>query len=123
MLLNDFFFISAEHQEEGVLHATLTLDATHRIFDGHFPGQPVVPGVCMMMMVREVLQASLEGRTVQLLRADHAKFLSLIDPRMHPSVELELRYSAQLENEMKVTSRLYKAEIIFFKYQALFRIS
>lgn len=31
------------------------LDAAHPIYAGHFPGNPVLPGVCTLQIVRECL--------------------------------------------------------------------
>lgn len=123
MLLNDFFFIKALTNDDGACRATIGLDPAHRIFEGHFPGQPVVPGVCMMMIAREVLRSCLAEKKLSLVRADHAKFLLPIDPRVNPEVTIELKYAAQENEEMKVTARLFQADATFFKYQAVFRIS
>ncbi len=54
MLINDFFTVTSLSGEAPSFRALLTVNARHRIFDGHFPGQPVVPGVCLMQMVQEV---------------------------------------------------------------------
>ena len=56
MLLNDFFFIQRVESGEKSLHAFLTIDRNHRIFNGHFPAVPIVPGVCMMQMMKEIME-------------------------------------------------------------------
>ena len=51
MLMNDFYTISDLQTEEFSISCKATFNKDHDIFNGHFPGQPVVPGVCMMQMI------------------------------------------------------------------------
>ena len=98
MLLNDFFTIGDLIVENQTVRAVLTLNAAHDIFRGHFPVQPVVPGVCMIQMLSETLETVLR-REIRLASADQIKFLSMIDPRKTNSVQVEMDYvfiSAQL---------------------------
>jgi 3-hydroxyacyl-[acyl-carrier-protein] dehydratase len=119
ILLDDFFRIGVSTGNPGSVRATLTINAAHRIFEGHFPGQPVVPGVCMMQMVKEVLEGAIR-QPLQLRHADHAKFLTPIDPRQAETVELELDYGPTPEGHIKMTARLYNGAVTYFKYKAEF---
>jgi acyl-coenzyme A synthetase/AMP-(fatty) acid ligase len=56
--------------------ATLQVPHDHPSFAGHFPGQPVLPGVVLLSMVMEALQPRL-GTTAQI---DQAKFLAPVLP-------------------------------------------
>ena len=56
MLQGNFFTINHIHQDENSVKASIELNPVHPIFEGHFPQTPVVPGVCMMQMVKEVLR-------------------------------------------------------------------
>ena len=73
----------------------------------------MVPGVCMMLLMRELLESAL-GQPLHLVSADQAKFLAMLRPG--DIVEAELRYTPDL----KVTARLYNQQATFFKYQAIF---
>ena len=55
MLLNDFFTINDKVSSATEIWAELFINADHKIFEGHFPNQPVVPGVCMMHMLHNFL--------------------------------------------------------------------
>lgn len=74
------------------MRATLALNPSHPIFAGHFPGQPVVPGACQLQIVQEVL-SHLTGRDLRLQKADQIKFLTPIDPRHYPRLQLDLHYA------------------------------
>jgi len=119
MLAGDFFIIKDIHSGGNETEAVLEINAEHEIFRGHFPGQPVVPGVCMMQIIREILEKVLSKKT-RLIRADHAKFLSMIDPRVNPMIKASLKYSIAENGEIEVISSLSHESTIFLKYRAVF---
>lgn len=97
----------------GTLTATLTFDPGHRIFAGHFPDQPVVPGVTMMQIVRELLETHVLHRKAMVSHADNLKFLSMIDPRVDGTVRVEVAYGE------KVVARFFNETTTFFKMTAV----
>jgi 3-hydroxyacyl-[acyl-carrier-protein] dehydratase len=119
MLADDFYILRDLRQEERTIFATLVFDPQHPIFQGHFPGQPVVPGVCMMQIIKELLEKAL-GVQTRLAYADHAKFLSLIDPQKVPEVQAEIKYTESEEGALSVVSTLLWEETTFLKYKAQF---
>lgn len=119
MLLNDFFILeSFTFTFEDELSAHIQLNPDHDIFYGHFPGQPVVPGVCMLQMVKEVLEKAL-GHQFFLRKASNIKFLTFIDPQQHSHIQLFLKILSH-EKEMKVRASLYEKEQVFFKFSGSF---
>ena len=119
MLQNDFFTLLEFRQSEHSIHATLELDPAHKIFEGHFPGQPVVPGVCMMQMQKELLEKAI-GRKTSLRKADHAKFLSMIDPRVDRLITAQIQFTRNGNDTINLSGSFMQGEIVFFKYKALF---
>ncbi len=106
-------------EEDDTIRATLELNAGHRIFEGHFPGQPVVPGVCMIQMVKELLETA-TGKRMLLRQADHIKFLSVIDPTQYKPVQAEIRYSDTGNSEWRVAASLHCGETVCFKLKGVF---
>lgn len=92
-MMNDFYRSSALEQEEGRLHCNLHFEADHDIFRGHFPGNPIVPGVCTMAIIKALLEKAL-GKQLLLSESKTVKFLGLIDPKMTPQVQLSWKASA-----------------------------
>jgi len=92
MLMNDFYTYRRLQQGDHEFSCEVDFNAYHDIFKGHFPGQPVVPGVCMMEMVKELLQ-TLIGRPLWLRTAGNVKFLQLITPDVHPVVNISWKES------------------------------
>ena len=57
----------------------LAIGARHPAFEGHFPGQPILPGVVLLGEVMAVLE-SLEHRPPEQWTLASAKFLSPAKP-------------------------------------------
>jgi 3-hydroxyacyl-[acyl-carrier-protein] dehydratase len=93
-------------------------NAAHPVFEGHFPGRPVVPGVCMMQTVQELLERLMQKK-VLLKKASNMKFLNMIDPTVNPQVEVAVQYKLQ-DGEIKVTASLKHEALTFMKFQGTF---
>jgi 3-hydroxyacyl-[acyl-carrier-protein] dehydratase len=116
---NDLFSIDKITHEDGAISATLNIDAENAIFRGHFPGQPVVPGACMLQIVKEVLELALK-HPIRLKKADQLKFMIMIDPANIPSVQLEIVYKLLDENTISATAKLLNGGVTCFKFQGTF---
>lgn len=118
MLAGNFYTVTAQSQEPGQVTATIELNAAHAIFQGHFPEQPVVPGVCMMQTITEVLETALEKK-VTLKKASQMKFLQMIDPVKQPLVDVTVSYKED-EAGWKVNATLKREDKTFMKFQGIF---
>jgi 3-hydroxyacyl-[acyl-carrier-protein] dehydratase len=98
----------------------INVNATHHVFDGHFPGQPVLPGVAMVYLSRALTQKQVSARALQMNGASQIKFLSLVDPR----INAEFIYVNEiLKNEAGVISvkgDMKHGETTFFKINATY---
>src|SRR5215470_3088895 len=120
LLESDFFTIEKMHAEESMVHAVLRINPGHGIFEGHFPGQPVVPGVCMIEMVKELFENAILRKT-RLVKSDFAKFLAMIDPRMTNTIQAEIKYKIIAEDEFNIVSSLFQQGTTFLKFKASFK--
>ena len=119
MLLNDFFTINDKVTSETEIWAALTINANHKIFEGHFPNQPVVPGVCMMQMVKEIVEQIL-GKETNLVKATDMKFLAVINPQVNNLIHTSIKYSPGENGKINITASLFKDELIHFKFKGEF---
>jgi 3-hydroxyacyl-[acyl-carrier-protein] dehydratase len=122
MLEGSFYTITQSAQTGASFEAVLALNAAHPVFEGHFPGQPVVPGVCMMQTIQELLEKSLQQK-VLLQKATNMKFLVMINPVVQPQVTVALQYTLQPDNTVKVNASIKHDSIIFMKFQGTFLIT
>jgi 3-hydroxyacyl-[acyl-carrier-protein] dehydratase len=116
---NDALFsISKLAHQDGCINAMLDINKDCDIFNGHFPGQPVVPGACMLQIVKEVLEAALNV-SLRLKKADHLKFMAMIDPGSTQTVELDIAYKF-IEGDIHVAAKLMNGDVVCFKLQGSF---
>jgi 3-hydroxyacyl-[acyl-carrier-protein] dehydratase len=126
MLEGDFFHIlsrqgpDADPSVPGTrnLKVTVRLNPAHRIFEGHFPGNPVVPGVCQIQMAREALESSL-GRKGALTWGDQVKYLSLIVPQQHPVLDINYKIREPEPGHLDYSAVISEHETVFFKFRGI----
>ncbi|MET0299183.1 MAG: hypothetical protein ABW036_05460 [Flavitalea sp.] len=121
MLVESNFYSVAKSEVETTdaglkkLKAVLEVNAQHDIFKGHFPSVPVVPGVCMMQIIKEMLETQL-GHGTRLKTAANMKFLTVINPLENSSVQLELSFN----DALVVNASLYNEGVVYFKFKGQF---
>ena len=121
MLLNSFFFIENIEYGNELVQTSLRLAKDHPIFTGHFPNLPVVPGVCMMQMVKEIME-SLEGKQLLIDEAPNLKFLSVLNPNENAVVDSSISIEERLgDNLLKINATISNGSVIFFKMIATLR--
>ena len=120
LLEKNFYTIQAFTNEEGIAKATISINASHKIFEGHFPGVPVVPGVCMTQIVKELLEKAIEKET-RLVKADHLKFLSVINPVENNIANVEVKYKVT-ESDIDVIASITNSAATCFKMKSLFTL-
>lgn len=78
-LLNSFFEVSGEEELDGNYMCKIEIKPDHFIFKAHFPGNPIVPGVCQVQIVKELLERKM-GRPIYLIEVKNIKYLSVMRP-------------------------------------------
>jgi len=57
MLLDNFYTIlSSESSDSTIWTIQVKLNPGHPVYQGHFPGHPVVPGVCLLQLIKECVE-------------------------------------------------------------------
>lgn len=120
MLKNDFYHIINLQLEAGSITATVQVNAGHAIFAGHFPGQPIVPGACLMQMVREVTEEALNRKLI-ISKATNLKFITPIDPQQTQQLDVRITYWDTDDHHFSVSAMISAAETVCLKMQAVLR--
>ncbi len=102
MILENFYTIENKSSDEDKVNYIfeIKINSKHDIFKGHFPGNPVMPGVCMMQIIKEISQ-SIVGQKLFMEKCSNVKFLALINPDTNPNLTLELKITNQ-DGKVKV---------------------
>ena len=119
MLADDFYKVIKREASDNSLQAVIEFNKDHEIFKGHFPGQPIVPGVCMVQIIKELTQDFL-GKKGRISESGNIKFLAVIDPNRHSQANVSISLLIT-ENDVLITASLFFGETTFFKIKATFR--
>lgn len=119
MLLNNFYTAHILTTDEQLLRAQISLVANHPILQGHFPQQAVVPGVCMLTMVKELLENHTQKKLC-MHDISVAKFLQPWTPENVDMVDAHIQFTASEEQSYLVDAILCRGEQVFLKCKGKF---
>lgn len=120
MLIEGLYkIISTENAENGI-SAMIHLNKDHAIFRGHFPGNPVMPGVCMIQIIKELTEQT-TGKNLFLSVSSNIKFMAIINPEVNPDLKLVLEI-AQINGDVKVKNVTSFDDTVALKLNATFKI-
>ena len=121
-VLHNFYTInSIEEKTENSYDVLIELNKNHTIFEGHFPGNPVTPGVCMIQIIKELVE-EITQKKWQLKKLSNVKFMAIINPEEHPNLHISLDIN-KLDNQLKVKSIAAYEEVVALKLSAEFENS
>ena len=84
-LLNSLYKIVSKGVQESSLRYDIQLDACHFIYQAHFPGEPITPGVCIIQIAKELLEEHLNQKfNIKMIK--NVKFLNVISPVERPQI-------------------------------------
>lgn len=121
MTLNDDFFrVIATRQTASGMDYTIGLNPEHAIYQAHFPGNPITPGVCIIQIIKELSKALLK-RDLFLKKMNNVKFLNVINPVESKEVIFSISVAPEKEEEAcKISVAVYNETCQFAKLSLLF---
>ena len=95
MIDGSFYTVVGDGDIEGLhLRRDVVFNTEHEIFKAHFPDKPIVPGVCSIEIIRQLI-TDLLGGEVRVILVKNMKFLNL----MTPDVGKVFRFDIQLTEQ------------------------
>lgn len=89
-LKNNLYSITQADQSAEGADFALQLHKECFIYAAHFPEMPVTPGVCLLLMAKELLEEVVEQQ-LNLVEVKNAKFLSVVNPTQDEHLTCSLR--------------------------------
>jgi len=111
--------IATENTSEGIL-AKVHLNKDHAIFKGHFPGNPVMPGVCMIQIIKELTEEA-TGKNLFLSVSSNIKFMAIINPEKNADLQIAIDIS-QENGEVKIKNTTSFDDTVALKLSATFKV-
>ena len=119
MLIEGLYSIEDFVIEGSAVKATIKIYKDHDIFKGHFPGNPVMPGVCMIQIIKELTEKA-TGRQLFLSVSSNIKFMAIINPEKNDILQLTIDLKEE-EDIVKVKNTTSFAETLALKLSATFK--
>jgi len=121
MLLKDFYNVLSLDKIDGQKYnAVISINEKHDIFKGHFPGNPVMPGVCMMQIIKELAE-QISGSSLMMQSLSNVKFMALINPEVTPELKLELEVTETEDQTIKVKNTTSFNETVALKMGSVYK--
>lgn len=115
MLVKDLYTVEHIEADEKSIRATLVVNPSHDIFKGHFPELPVLPGVCMVQCIKELIENAFEVKS-KMGQADMIKFLSMLNPVESNKMHAEIIIRDKTDLKIVFQATLKSGEQFLLKY-------
>lgn len=101
MLIPNLYTVkSTDKIDDNTIKFKIELNPNHEIFEGHFPNNPIMPGVCMIQIIKELTE-NFESKQLFLSKVSNVKFMAIINPFINPILDIDLSISRE-NDEIKV---------------------
>jgi len=122
MLIHNLFnIITYNTNNTNEYLVTFNCNSKHNIFEGHFPQEPILPGVCMIQFVRECTEEMLKIK-LQFLSSRNVKFINIINPNIETKLELLLLITKHDNDFIEVNAKIKNDTKNFFQIRSSYKI-
>ncbi|MDR3267458.1 MAG: hydroxymyristoyl-ACP dehydratase [Tannerella sp.] len=111
-MLSDYYSINHQRTEGDTTVFEVALNPDCAVYQGHFPGMPVAPGVCNIQMIKECTERII-GRPLLLEYLSQCKMTTLITPRQHPTLQVRIRILENDGTQVNVQAAIGQGEDAF----------
>ena len=121
MILGNTFYTVTEppvHLTQSHIYK-IGFNANDEIFKAHFPGQPIVPGACLVQISKEIIEDMLL-KSIQILQFKQLKFLTTMNPSEFPDVKVNIQIINDLNNQMALI-KFQKNDTLFARFDYIFQ--
>lgn len=118
-LLDNFFITKTIAETENGFEAILQCNPAHIIYQGHFPGNPITPGACIIQVADE-LMARIMDHKLLMRTIKNVKFLSAIVPKEGKLIRYTFSGLSQTETECKVQVTVFESQTVCAKMSLSF---
>jgi 3-hydroxyacyl-[acyl-carrier-protein] dehydratase len=112
-------FDNLEKLGDGLYQIPIAILRDSEVFDGHFPDQPVLPGVVMIAIISRAVELALE-MDLKMESARNFKFLKIVDPDLIESAMIDLNIITK-EEGWRVKGQIKFQDEIYFKADAFYK--
>lgn len=120
-LIDNYFKIVGKSNEGASYKYDISLIAGHVVYEGHFPGNAVSPGVFSIEMMRECCEDAL-GKKLIIESINQCRFLSVLRPKDDEVLELSFTVDEKSEGEYLIVGQIKTAEVTYVTIKETLRV-
>jgi 3-hydroxyacyl-[acyl-carrier-protein] dehydratase len=121
MLIEGLYKVNKITHSDSEIISEISLNPAHDIFKGHFPGNPIMPGVCMMQVIKELTEEVLKVE-MNLQTSTNIKFMAKINPELNPDLKLKIDFTKE-DGIVKLKNSTYFEDTLALKLNAKYKIA
>lgn len=114
MLRDSSFYTIKPASENGSFD--IKINPKHPIFKGHFPEKPIVPGVCIVEICREICEEIYHKRLI-ISKVRNIKFTQILTPTEYPEVRFSIQHEHIENQEIDIQASVKHNDTLFTKIQ------
>ena len=118
--LHSIFSLGQVSSNEDKHSINVELDANHEVFKGHFPDQPVLPGVVQLELVKYCLE-QITGKSLTTNAIKSVKYLQVIDPRETTSMQVDITVKSNDDTGISIAATINNGDTGLMKLSASYR--
>ena len=118
MLISDLYTVKNTELIDNTLNSVITINPNHNIFEGHFPENPVLPGVVQLQIIKELLEEEFK-KTLMLTRGSNIKYTSIIVPKKDEELQVSIGLKF-IDNTIKVNTIIKNTDTVFLKFKGTY---
>lgn len=123
-LKNNIYKIIGKEDESGVVDYAIQLIPSCFIYQAHFPGEPITPGVCIVQIGKELIEELLaeqtsKPQTLEIIKVKNVKFLSVISPNETKQLVYQVKKMDLSEDGTKVEAQV----VVLSEHKTMAKIS
>ena len=122
MLLQNLYKIKDSQTTEKGFRYSVKLNDKHEVFNGHFPGNPVVPGVCLIQIIEELIVHELK-RDLKLYKAGNIKFKAALIPKSENIINFDYELNFNETSSLTAKCEISDLERTYMSFKGEFNIA
>ncbi len=115
---NLYTIVSTPEESTEAVRFQIRLNADSVIFKAHFPGEPIMPGACIVQMVQELFSVWTK-REVEIAKIVNLKFLSVIKPDEVLDLDIAIKIKKEEDQQVHINADIVKDETTYTKMSLL----
>ena len=113
---NYYKLLEVRHQDVATIIYHVTLLPNCSVYRGHFPHEPVCPGVFNMQMIKECTE-NFVGKQLHQPSVKQCRLVALMTPSKCPEVDIRIDVLSASESSFTIKAGIYDHEQIYMDYK------